>query len=169
MHNHPGWGPGPGRHRARRGAVRDGILRLLRERPMHGYELIAELEERTGGRWKPSPGSIYPTLAHLEDSGLVRGVEEEGGRKRYELTDEGAAWVDEHEDDEATPPWERTGFGGRGDLRRLGGEIFGQLRQLGRFGSPRQLEQAREILTRTRTDLYAVLAAPDDQPADEDL
>lgn len=150
---------GPPRHRARRGAIKGSVLRLLAERPMHGYELIGEFEERTGGRWRPSPGSVYPTLAQLEDEGLVRSFDDDG-RKRFELTDAGRTWLDEHPDEEETPPWERSGIGRRGDLRRLGGEIFGQLRQLGRFGSAAQLEQAREILTRTRTELYAVLAEP---------
>ena len=164
MHHQPGWGPGPGRHRARRGALRASVLRMLSERPMHGYELIAELEERTGGRWKPSPGSVYPTLAHLEEEGLVVSTEDDG-RKRFELTDAGRTWLDEHAD-EATPPWERAGLGGRGDLRRLSGEIFGQLRQLGRFGSPIQVARTQEILKRTRADLYAVLAATEDDTAD---
>ena len=149
--------------RARRGAIKGSLLRLLAERPMHGYELITEFEERSGGRWRPSPGSVYPMLAQLEDEGLVRSFEEEG-RKRFELTDEGRAWLDERGDEQGLP-WERWGPGGRGDLRRLGGEIVGQLRQLGRFGSAAQLERAKEILTRTRTELYAVLAEP---PVDED-
>ena len=118
---------------------------MLAERPMHGYELISELEERTGGRWRPSPGSVYPTLAQLEDEGLVRAVDDDG-KKRYELTDAGRTWLDEHEDDEQTMPWERAASGRRGDLRRLAGEIFGQLRQLGRYGSPAQLDKAKEIL-----------------------
>jgi len=164
MHHHPGWSPGPGRHRARRGAVRASVLRMLGERPMHGYEIIAEFEERTGGRWKPSPGSVYPTLAQLEEEGLVSSVEEEG-RKRYAVTDAGRAWIDQHADED-TAPWERAGLGGRGDLRRLSGEVFGQLRQLGRFGSSAQLARAQEILRRTRADLYAVLASPEDEPAD---
>lgn len=159
MHHHPRGPRGHGRQRARRGAVRSTVLRLLSERPMHGYELINEFEERTGGRWKPSPGSIYPTLSLLEDEGLVRSTEAHG-RKQFELTDEGRTWLEEHHGDEDAPPWERAGLGGRGDLRRLGGEIFGQLRQLGRFGTTAQLEQAREILTRTKTELYAVLATP---------
>ena len=144
--------------------LRASVLRMLSERPMHGYEIIAELEERTGGRWKPSPGSVYPTLAHLEDEGLVVSTDDEG-RKRYELTDAGRTWLDENAD-EATPPWERAGLGGRGDLRRLSGEIFGQLRQLGRFGSPAQLERAQEVLKRTRADLYAVLATTEDTATD---
>lgn len=171
------------RQRARRGAVRGAVLRLLAERPMHGYELIGELEERTGGRWRPSPGSVYPTLAQLEDEGLVQSVV--GGaddKKRYELTAAGHTWLTEHPEESSGrsrpgdagesggPDFGGFGFGGpgnfggRGEMRRLGGEIFGQLRQLGRFGSPAQQEQAKQILARTRTELYAVLAQP---PADE--
>jgi len=156
---------GPPRHRARRGAIKGSLLKLLAERPMHGYELIGELEERTGGRWRPSPGSVYPTLAQLEDEGLVRSFDDDG-RKRFELTDAGHTWLAEHQDEETTLPWERSGVGGRGDMRRLGGEIFGQMRQLGRYGTPAQQEQARVILTRTRTELYAVLAgAATEEPA----
>ena len=110
------------------------MLRLLAERPMHGYELITEFEERSGGRWRPSPGSVYPTLAQLEDEGLVRSVDD-GGRKRFELTDAGRTWLDEHSDDDRRCRGSDGARGGRGDLRRLGGEIVGQLRQLGRFGT----------------------------------
>jgi DNA-binding PadR family transcriptional regulator len=162
MHDHRP-GHGHARHRARRGAIKGSVLRLVAERPMHGYELITEFEERSGGRWRPSPGSVYPVLAHLEDEGLVRAVDDDG-RRRYEVTDAGRSWLDEHGDD-AGLPWERWSPGGRGDLRRLGGEIFGQLRQLGRFGSAAQLERAREILARTRQELYEVLANP---PSDEE-
>ncbi len=168
----PGYGHHGGyRQRARRGAIRGAILRMLAERPMNGYELIGELEDRTGGRWRPSPGSVYPTLAALEDEGLIRGIDDEG-RKRYELTDAGRAWLVEHDDGQFGPPWARAGVGGhRGELRRLAGEIFGQLRQLGRFGSTAQHEQAQAILARTRDELYAVLAQPRTEeppaPADE--
>ena len=158
---------GPSRHRARRGAIKGSVLRLLTERPMHGYELIGELEERTGGRWRPSPGSVYPTLAQLEDEGLVRSFDDDG-RKRFELTDAGRTWLDEHAADDETPPWERSGVGRRGDLRRLAGEIFGQLRQLGRYGSPTQIERTGDILRRTRTELYAVLAETSDDEASGD-
>src|SRR3954454_20389420 len=105
------------RQRARRGMVRGAILHLLQERPMHGYELITELEQPTGGRWKPSPGSIYPTLSALEDEGLVTGTEEDG-KKRSELTDAGRAWLADRGGDRAErgyggPPWGRQGgFGG---------------------------------------------------------
>jgi DNA-binding PadR family transcriptional regulator len=168
-HGGHGWGPGHGgRQRARRGMVRGAILRMLAERPMHGYELIGALEERTGGRWRPSPGSMYPALAHLEDEGLIQPVAGDD-KRRYELTDAGRAWLAEHRDTERGWGGPDGGeFGGRGELRRLGGEIAGQLRQLGRFGSPAQLAKAAEVLARTRSELYALLANPpeDDAPAD---
>src|SRR3954465_14693171 len=75
-----GHGHGRGRHRVRRGDVRSAILALLDDRPMHGYEVITELDERTGGRWRPSAGSIYPTLQLLEDEGLVTAEEADGKR-----------------------------------------------------------------------------------------
>jgi DNA-binding PadR family transcriptional regulator len=164
MHRHrDGWGHGP--HRARRGAIRASILGLLAERPMHGYELIQEMEQRTGGRWRPSPGSVYPTLTQLEEEGLVTSSESDG-RKRFELTDTGRTWLAEHQEEGAPPPWAASGSGRRGEIRRLGAEIFGQLRQLGRFGSAVQLERTTEILVRTRTELYELLATP--PPAEDD-
>lgn len=179
--SHPPGGHHGHRQRARRGAIRGAVLRLLAERPMHGYELIGELEERTGGRWRPSPGSVYPTLAQLDDEGLVQAiVDETDGKKRYQLTDTGRTWLSEHPEESFGRPEPGEGgfgfagpggFGGRGELRRLGGEIFGQLRQVGRFGSPAQQEQARAILARARTELYAVLAAPqadDESPPESD-
>src|SRR5262249_51415975 len=102
---------------------------------------------------------------------------EEEGKKRYELTDEGRAWLTEHapaggrgERGPGGPPWGRPfggfgDFGAIGDLRRLGGELFGQLRQIGRFGSPAQQEQAKAIRARARDELYAVLAQPREQDA----
>jgi DNA-binding PadR family transcriptional regulator len=179
---HGGHGPhGPhgGRKRARRGLVRGAILHLLAERPMHGYELINELEQRTGGRWKPSPGSVYPTLSALEDEGLITAVETDG-KKRYELTEAGQTWLRERAERPGFegpdgPPWAGRRFGGFGDfgsmgeLRRLGGEVFGQLRQVGRFGSAEQQAQAKAILARTRDELYAVMAQPrSDEAGDAD-
>jgi len=163
MHHHSGEDQrgrgGHGRRRARRGSIRLSILRLLNERPMHGYELIQEFEQRTGGRWRPSPGSVYPTLAQLEDEGLVTASDVDG-RKRFELTDAGRTWLDEHQDEEQALPWEHPGGGRTGELRRLSAEIVGQVRQLLRFGTPAQLDRTRDILSRTRSELYEVLAAP---------
>ena len=94
----PGFGPGFGpRHHdrggrggrgGRRGDVRAAVLALLTERPMHGYEMIQELDQRTGGVWRPSPGSVYPTLQLLEDEGLIKS-DEGAGRKAYTLTEAG--------------------------------------------------------------------------------
>src|SRR6478672_10560969 len=84
----PRYGRGRGGPRARRGDVRAAVLALLAERPMHGYEMIKEIEERTDGAWTPSAGSIYPTLQMLEDEGLIRG-EESDGKRRFTLTEEG--------------------------------------------------------------------------------
>src|ERR671931_2452290 len=95
---------GRGRHRVRRGDVRSAVLALLDDRPMHGYEMIQELEERTGGRWTPSAGSIYPTLQLLEDEGLVS-AEEVEGRKVYSLTDAGKEAAPDRT--EGGMPWER--------------------------------------------------------------
>src|SRR3954463_4432982 len=115
-----GRGHGPGRHRVRRGDVRSAILALLDDRPMHGYEMITELDERTGGRWRPSAGSIYPTLQLLEDEGLVT-AEEGGGRKFYSLTDSGKEAVPDSA--EGQRPWEEGDedsprFGVRSELMR---------------------------------------------------
>jgi DNA-binding PadR family transcriptional regulator len=95
------WG-GPGARRRRgqmfeAGEVKFVILRLLREKPRHGYEIIKALEERMGGHYTPSAGTVYPTLQLLEDQGLVRGVETEG-RRVYHITPEGQAFLDEHRD-----------------------------------------------------------------------
>ena len=74
--------------RAGRGEVRTAVLALLAERPMHGYQIIREIEERSGGHWKPSAGSVYPTLQLLADEGFISS-EETNGRKVYSLTADG--------------------------------------------------------------------------------
>lgn len=155
----PGFGPGGPRgrgHRARRGDVRMAILSLLGERPMHGYEMIQELEEKTGGRWRPSAGSIYPTLQLLEDEGLVRS-EEVDGKKVFSLTSEGTEKLAERGEDKA--PWEQDGEDS--DRHKLRNEAFrlrGALMQIGRAGDDEQVEKALEILTEARKRLYGLLA-----------
>ena len=126
------WGPpGPGpwmfrmRHggRRRRGDVRAAILALLDERPMHGYEMIQELEERSDGMWRPSAGSIYPTLQLLEDEGLIAGEEHEG-KRRFTLTDAGRE-ADAKRSADRPPPWEQ-GAEGADDERQ---ELFASIKQ----------------------------------------
>src|SRR6266576_1975130 len=95
-----GWGRGPrGRGRkARRADIRTAALLLLAEEPRNGYQIMQEVEERSNGLWRPSPGSVYPALQQLEDEGLIRS-EEIDGRKLFELTDEGRAYVQERGED----------------------------------------------------------------------
>src|SRR3954467_1002013 len=89
------WGGGRGPRRGRSGRMFEQgdlklvILRLLEEKPRHGYEIIKELETRSAGAYSPSPGTVYPTLTMLEDMGFARAVPEEGGKKIYEIADEG--------------------------------------------------------------------------------
>jgi DNA-binding PadR family transcriptional regulator len=155
-------GRGPGRgghggHRARRGDVRSSILALLVEKPMHGYEMIQELEERTAGRWRPSAGSIYPTLQLLEDEGLVR-AEEVDGKRVFSLTQAGGERASERAD--AAPPWEQgEARTARHELRDVTGQVNGGAMQVARAGDEAQIRQAIEVLAETRKRLYSILAA----------
>jgi DNA-binding PadR family transcriptional regulator len=154
-----------GRHRARRGAVPLAIFTLLEERPMHGYEIITELEARSDGRWRPSPGSIYPTLDRLEDRGVLSSSEVDG-KRQFALTDRGRQLLAEIRDaqsDDEPAPWNQSGTGGRGDLRRLMSELGGQVRQVARFGTSEQRSAATELLEDTKRKLYAILATPPTQ------
>jgi DNA-binding PadR family transcriptional regulator len=157
-----GWPPppwafpwGPGGPRARRGNVRAAILALLLERPMHGYEMMQELESRTGGLWRPSAGSIYPTLQMLEDEGLVRS-EEVGDRRRYSLTDAGRKEAEARGD---PPPWEfaRAGDAPGGQLRDAGFQVAAAVMQVAATGNEEQVAKVRDILADARRRIYAVL------------
>src|SRR5438552_13374479 len=155
--------PGPG-SRAGRGDVRSAVLFLLAERPMHGYQVIQELTERSGGMWKPSPGSVYPTLQQLEDEGLVRSAESDG-RRVFELTDAGRAEVERRA--EEPRPWEAgvdaEPFAG---IRDEGMGVGAAVMQVMRMGNPQQVARAREILAEARRSLYRMLAE-DDLPGQE--
>ncbi len=159
-----GGGRGAGRHRARRGAVRIAILTLLNERPMHGYEIITELEARTDGRWRPSPGAVYPALDKMEERGAVISSEADG-KRRYELTDRGRELLAEIQTDDATEPWNQHSTSGRGEMRRLISELGGQIRQIARFGTTEQREAATGVLEDTKRKLYDILATPSDAAA----
>jgi DNA-binding PadR family transcriptional regulator len=156
----PGFG-GPGRGRgprARRGDVRAAVLALLADRPMHGYEMIKEIEERSDGAWTPSAGSIYPTLQMLEDEGLIRG-EESGGKRRFTLTDEGRTAHEEKAGDVA--PWDAVREGaphGHHALRESVGKLIAAVRQVGQAGNEDQRKQVTELLDETRRKVYAILA-----------
>jgi DNA-binding PadR family transcriptional regulator len=133
------------------------VLALLAERPMHGYEMITEIESRTGGVWRPSPGSVYPTLQLLEDEGLISS-EEIGGRKRFTLTDAGRA-----EAAQAGPaPWEQPGdddlVRNLSDMRDAGFGAMNALRQIMMGGTEDQRRRAVEVIDEARKKLYAILA-----------
>jgi DNA-binding PadR family transcriptional regulator len=149
--------PYRGRAGGRRANVRPAVLALLVERPMHGYEMIQELERRTGGIWRPSPGSIYPTLQLLEDEGLIQ-AEEGEGRKRFTLTDAGRP---EAEQAAQNPPWQDftdDTMSQVQDFRDAAFGIMNALRQVGFNGTPEQRDQALQILVDTKRKLYAILA-----------
>jgi DNA-binding PadR family transcriptional regulator len=153
-----GYGRGRGGPRARRGDVRAAALALLAERPMHGYEMIKELEERTGGAWTPSAGSIYPTLQMLEDEGLISGQEIEG-KRRFTLTDAGRA--EQESRAEAETPWDAVRAGAdpeqirlRDSVRKLHHSI-GQVLHAADEGQQRRV---RELLDETRRRIYSILA-----------
>jgi DNA-binding PadR family transcriptional regulator len=156
-------GRGP---RASRGDIRAGILVLLGEQPMHGYQVIRELSERSGGAWRPSPGSVYPTLQLLADEGLVRSEEASGGRRNFELTDEGRAELEKRSGERA--PWDVVAeetSAPEFDLRDVTMGVMGATRQIAQGGNNEQLGRAIEILKETRRALYRVLA--EDEPAAE--
>ena len=152
--------------RVRRGDVRAAILDVLSVEPMNGYQIIQQIAERSGGAWKPSPGSVYPTVQQLEDEGLVEGEESEG-RRLLRLTDAGREYVDAHPDelaatwrafDEASEA-ERNGSGT--DLKPVIGQVMGAVWQVVTTGTRQQQAEAAEILAETRRRLYGLLAEGD--------
>jgi len=155
----PGGGPRGRGRKARRGDIRTAALLLLAEEPRNGYQIMQEVQERSGDVWRPSPGSVYPALAQLEDEGLIRS-EEHDGRKLFALTDEGRAFV-EQRDSERPAPWEQmSGDVGSEyhELARLMREAASAFAQVMRTGSPDQLAKAREVLASARRELYRILA-----------
>ena len=142
--------------RAGKGEVRSAVLALLAERPMHGYQIIREIEERSGGSWKPSAGSVYPTLQLLADEGTIS-AEESNGRKIYSLTEAGREEVAQ---DHGATPWDSPGShaGGFAALPKAGVELAQAAAQVGRTGSPEQVQQAVAVRDDARRRIYAILA-----------
>ncbi|MFD4350637.1 PadR family transcriptional regulator [Streptomyces coelicoflavus] len=155
-----GRGRGGPRGRARRGDVRASILALLKDRPMHGYEMIQEIAERSGGAWKPSPGSVYPTLQLLEDEGLIAS-ESEGGKKLFALTEAGRTAAEEGPE----APWEEASRGvdweALNDVRQAGFGLMEAFGQVWKTGSKEQREKALAVIGEARKKLYLILADED--------
>jgi DNA-binding PadR family transcriptional regulator len=170
-HFGPGGPFGPGGEGGRffgRGDIKFVLLELLQERSMHGYEMIKALEERTGGFYTPSPGSIYPTLQMLEDGGMVTSAEVEG-KKVYTITDAGRAALAERQsaqEGSGGPPWKRWHtHGGRGakpEMQALKSEVAETARLFAIAGrmalqDPEKLGRLRSIIERTRSELNALI------------
>jgi DNA-binding PadR family transcriptional regulator len=169
-----GWWPGPPGPpprgpKASRGDVRAAILALLREGPRNGYQIMSEIEERSGGAWRPSPGAVYPALQQLADEGLIAG-EESAGRRTFSLTDAGRQHVEENPE-RARAAWEAMAPDEPGEVpglfvqaARLGGSIV----QLAHAGTPGQVHAAEQLLEETRRKMYQILASDDTAEPDEE-
>ncbi len=157
-----GFGPRGGRRRMRRGDVRSAILLLLEKEPLNGYQLMQEIEERSEGSWRPSPGSIYPALSQLEDEGLVTATEADG-RKLFTLTDEGKSYVEESRD-KLGEPWAETGPPRKavyGDFGKQVKSLMAAASQVAQAGSEDDVKQANEVLAEARRKIYTILAETD--------
>ncbi|MEO3758498.1 PadR family transcriptional regulator [Mycobacterium sp. B14F4] len=162
-----GFGPGGprggrrgGRGRGRRGDVRTAILKLLADRPMHGYEMIQEIAERSQNLWRPSPGSVYPTLQLLVDEGLIAGTESAGSKKLFELTDDGRAAAEKIE----TPPWEEIADGvepGHVNLRSAVAQLMGAVAQSAYAANDEQQQRIVDIVNNARREIYGILGESD--------
>jgi DNA-binding PadR family transcriptional regulator len=137
--------------------VRASILALLKNRPMHGYEMIQEIDERSGGAWKPSPGSVYPTLQMLEDEGLIVS-QSDGGKKLFTLTDTGRAEAESGPE----APWEEAGRGVDWDtvneVRQAGFGLMEAFGQVWKSGNTEQRQKAVAVINEARKKLYLILA-----------
>ncbi|GAA4390773.1 PadR family transcriptional regulator [Tsukamurella soli] len=170
----PGFGPGGrgprgprGRGRGRRGVqrgdVRVAVLQLLAASPMHGYQIVQAVEERTGGAWRPSPGAIYPTLSQLEDEGLIT-IAQEQGRKVATLTDAGRAYLESEAagiDPFAAFEAQR---GEQADLRSTVQELVEVTRRVARNGDATQIAEVDKILGDAVRQVYLLLATADRGP-----
>jgi DNA-binding PadR family transcriptional regulator len=155
----PGGPPGPPRGpKAGRGDVRAAILALLQEGPRNGYQIMSEIEERSDGAWRPSPGAVYPALSQLADEGLIE-AEESDGKRTFRLTGEGRQYVEDHPE-AARAAWESmTQEPGEVpglfvQAARLGGAIV----QMAREGTPQQIHEAETLLEQARRTMYQILA-----------
>jgi DNA-binding PadR family transcriptional regulator len=140
-----------------RGDVRAAVLALLHEQPMHGYQIIREIGERTDGRWKPSAGSVYPTLQLLADEGVVTAATMQD-RKTYSLTEEGR---EEAAAAAGSAPWaksETEGTGPFGVVPKAGVDLAQAAAHVVRSGTAAQQEEAAKVIDEARRKIYSILA-----------
>lgn len=153
------WGHGRRDGKARRGDVRAAILSVLAEQSMNGYQVIQEITERSRGEWKPSPGSVYPTLQQLEDEGLVS-ADQPTGRRVFFLTDEGRSYAEENPEELAAPwrPFDTADEDSEdGSPKPVIGQVAAAMWQVMAAGTPDQQERAWQAMTELRRQLYAIL------------
>jgi DNA-binding PadR family transcriptional regulator len=160
-HGHHGGGHhgrrGGGRRRAQRGDVRTAILLLLADQPMHGYQLMQAMSDRTNGAWRPSPGAVYPTIDQLEDEGLAT-IQQVGGRRLVTLTPEGQTHLSAHRADLSDPFAEFAGATAGPGLRDPVDELHAAARQIEITGTSAQVDAAARVLAQARRSLYLILA-----------
>jgi DNA-binding PadR family transcriptional regulator len=162
-------GRGRGRGgRAGRGDVRLAIISLLVDEPRNGYQIIQEINERTGGLWRVSSGSVYPAISQLEDEGLIEPTDG-GGRKLFALTESGRQYAEQNSEQLARL-WEVGSEDARFSEFLRSRELIGQLvsatRQVNEVGTAAQREEAKQVLTKARQALYKILAA---DPVDDEV
>ena len=149
-----------------RGDVYAATLLLLDEQALHGYQIIQMIEERSGGMWRPSAGSVYPALQLLEDQGYIQG-EQQDSRRVFHLTESGRAYVTDHRDELAAARDAVTARMDTGDAELL--DVFAQVetafKQVIHVGTTAQLAAARELLVSARRQLYRILADDTEQPS----
>lgn len=156
--------------RVRRGDVRTAIIDVLHrarraEEPINGYQVIQEIAELSRGEWRPSPGSVYPTIQQLQDEGLVES-DDERGRRTVRLSDAGVAWAEEHAGELAEvwapfAPSEKPVAdqpSGQADIKSEIGQVVSAVWQLATQGSDVQKRAALDVLVDTRRRLYGILA-----------
>jgi DNA-binding PadR family transcriptional regulator len=143
----------------RRGDIRTAVLAVLAEEPGHGYDVIQRLEEKTDGAWRPSPGSVYPTLQLLEDEGRLRSVERDAKRV-YEITAPGREEASRRIEEAGGTPWDLAGRDDDriGELRGAIRQLLNAAKQVGVSNNRENFDRTIEILTRARKEIYTMLA-----------
>jgi len=156
------WGGGSwrgGPRRMRRGDIRTALLVSLVDGPAHGYELIQRLEDKSGGVYRPSPGSVYPTLQLFEDEGLVK-AEERDGKRVFALTDEGRTAAAERVERHGDTPWEvgPDAEGPNRALRKAAAKMLAAAKQVSAMGDAAQVERAAQAIRVANKELYEILS-----------